>query len=499
MLPVVFQLGESPHPQDFAEIVLVDFVAFPQFRVRIAPCEFVVLVVGASQQIRNLVVVIAFIITPVDTDRQFERFRQFVRIGGQQPVPIVRVGSHREDGVRTVVGVFVVFHHRQVVDQSVRGQRSVFVGPSGLIIVSQAVGVFAVHFSASSRRIGDINGGRQRGFAVDLPEMVQRDLRLVVFVIARIGRNDLSVDITVTGIHPDAVFMEVVIFDRLFVAAPVMPLRRAEGRQRQDVVASEFFRNVRKIAPSFEIRSFYVSVARRAGSHDREGPPFRKQTRREVEAHFLVTVVPDAVIHGTLPVDFGALGDDIDRPADRKETQFGEPDTALYLDAVRNVGQSRPVRPIDASVLHAVDRDAVDQHGDVFRTEAAQHQPRIAEASSLLGRINRRRGFHDFGKFLIAQFGRDVFRADRRQYDRLDAFVMSVGSHYFHLFQSDGQGVRIFRNILGAYGRYAGHAEEREQEFFHSQECVSTIGANLETFSDLLCLFVFPACQYFIR
>lgn len=227
--------------------------------------------------------------------------------------------------------------------------------------------------------------------------------------------------------------------------------------------------------------------------------PFRKQTRREVEAHFLVTVVSDAVIHGTLPVDFGALGDDIDRPADRKETQFGEPDTALYLDAVRNVGQSRPVRPIDASVLHAVDRDAVDQHGDVFRTEAAQHQPRIAEASSLLGRINRRRGFHDFGKFLIAQFGRDVFRADRRQYDRLDAFVMSVGSHYFHLFQSDGQGVRIFRNILGAYGRYAGHAEEREQEFFHSQECVSTIGANLETFSDLLCLFVFPACQYFIR
>ena len=135
----------------------------------------------------------------------------------------------------------------------------------------------------------------------------------------------------------------------------------------------------------------------------------------------------------------------------------------------------------------------------MFSEPKPQHQPRIAETSSLLGRINRRRGFHDFGKFLIAQFGCDVFRADRRQYDRLDAFVMSVGSHYFHLFQSDGQGVRIFRNILGAYGRYAGHAEEREQEFFHSQECVSTIGANLETFSDLLCLFVFPACQYFIR
>ena len=130
----------------------------------------------------------------------------------------------------------------------------------------------------------------------------------------------------------------------------------------------------------------------------------------------------------------------------------------------------------------------------------SEPKPRsISRESPKPPRINRRRGFHDFGKFLIAQFGRDIFRADRRQYDRLDAFVMSVGSHYFHLFQSDGQGVRIFRNILGAYGRYAGHAEEREQEFFHSQECVSTIGANLETFSDLLCLFVFPACQYFIR
>ncbi len=104
----------------------------------------------------------------------------------------------------------------------------------------------------------------------------------MILIITISCRSQYPVNIAVTGIHPDTVFMVPIILYQLFVSSLIVFLRSTESRKGQPVTVIDFLRKIYKIVPSQEITAPEITVSFRAGTGQRQSPAVFHQTGRKV-------------------------------------------------------------------------------------------------------------------------------------------------------------------------------------------------------------------------
>lgn len=417
---------------------------------------------------------LADVVAHVDTGRQFERLGDLVGVGREQSVPHVVVVALRHDHARTVgaggVHLLDLVVGERAVGVAEGGVQHAVVGTFPHVAVCRGAALARVAAAASDRHV---ERRRERRLVVDLPLVVQRDLGLVVFVEVRVALPAVLVE-TVLGV----VAVHVLFAHEVLGLLPLLDLqsvvegmalrvllRGAEGGQRQLVAVIDALRDVDEPVVAFEVGSLDVTVAPALRAEYRQCPAALREARREAERKAVKAIVTYAERERAALLGLDAVGHDVDRTADRGRRDFRGAQAALGLHAARHVREAGPVRPVYAAPLHIVHGDAVDHHGHVGRLETAHVDLRVAEAAAVLGHVDARRRFQDFGELLSAEFVADLLGVDRRYGYR----GFALHGHRLHdddILQCHGVGLHLddaqacVRARDGFFGRDVAHVAD---------------------------------------
>ena len=124
---------------------------------------------------------------------------------------------------------------------------------------------------------------------------------------------------------------------------------------------------------------------------------------------------------------FIATGQDVDRAPHGGDGQLAGAKATLDLGGTHDQVEAGPIAPVDPTVLHVVHGDTVDHDGEVGLVESPDGHPRVAITSTLLGRIDARRGVEHEGQVPAGQLFLDLGGQDVGERDRGLAINGDVG------------------------------------------------------------------------
>ena len=134
-------------------------------------------------EVDDFVCVFTYIVTYVDTSREFQTREDFVGVGRQQTIPHVVVDRLRHHHVRTSFASSIHLLDSSIVERTIS-----FAEISEKLTIRRTIPHRAVGRSTTLARVArtttdrHIERSRQRRFVVDLPLVVERNLRFVVSV-----------------------------------------------------------------------------------------------------------------------------------------------------------------------------------------------------------------------------------------------------------------------------------------------------------------------------
>ena len=169
-----------------------------------------------------------------------------------------------------------------------------------------------------------------------------------------------------------------------------MPLRCSECGKGERVRFVKLLRYIDKVAIAAEVGRFCPSIAVAGITACRNRPAVVHQTGRYIEAVLHIAIVADAHKYVTALLSVHVFSNDIDGTANGGDAQTGCTQTALYLDEASHIGKPCPVTPVHFTVFHIVHRHAINHHTDVFRTETAQRDTRVAKTTVTTCYVNGR-------------------------------------------------------------------------------------------------------------
>ena len=474
----VLQRGKRTFLHHVARVVAIDHVAHVQFLILPVGVGSVVVVLAVdavhtsgvdeivtAHHVADDSLVYALIVAQVNTRGHVQHIEEAVLIGAHQSVPVVIVAVLGKNQLRSVLRSSVQVFHCSVVERTViateDSRQHAVVGTARQVTVRiGAVGacLCRVTETATDTRV---ERGRKRRLVVDLPYVVQADLRLVVlvvvctFLLAVVGVTVRRVVATV--VHAVGhIFLHVVPLgqgERTARSARALPvtLRSTETCQRELVLLVDALRDVGEIAVSAVTRALDVSVTPYFRAQHRDGPSAGAKTRADGEEQFVRPVVAQRVGDYASALGVDTLGDDVDRTAHGRSAHFAGAHTALGLHHGRHVAQTLPVAPVDRTAFHVVHRHTVDHRGHVRIVETAHPDLRVAPAAALSVGMHARRVLQDLGELGAAQTLLYLQRVDLADCHRRLAHLghlahdRHVLQHHRHSFHGDSTHV-LHRN-----------------------------------------------------
>ena len=303
----VFQAAEESFLYDSTCIVAVGDVAHAEFLVH--PCVVVAFgvvlrqdgrtvgvdIITAAEEVADHRLVDTLVPPYVHAGGQLQTVEEFLIVGRDESHPVVVVSVLADDEFRPVFGGGIDLLHHAVVEHAGDGvaeggcHHAVVCTPCEVAIaVSRVQSVLGGASEAASDR--GIYGSGQAAEVVNLPYVVETDLRLVVLVVVRtrllaafvasVGR------VVLAAVHAGGhVLRHAVPFRqrqrarRARRTGPV-PLRSTETGEGELVVLVDSFGDIGEIAVSLESRSLDISVTPRAASHDGNRPAADRWRRR---------------------------------------------------------------------------------------------------------------------------------------------------------------------------------------------------------------------------
>ena len=219
------------------------------------------------------------------------------------------------------------------------GEQLAVVGTAEIAVCQRRVSTVLARVSeAATNRC--VEGGRERRLMVNLPNMVQRNLRLVVLVV--VARFLVAV-VVVSVCRIEAAIVHSVLHVFLHFLplrqrectvasrALVVPLRGAEACQRELVMVVDTLGDIREIGVAFKVCALYVAVAPCARAQYRDGPSVLHQARGDRERYLVVAVIAHGVTEESAFLRVNTFGNDVDSTAYGRRTHLAGTHTALGL------------------------------------------------------------------------------------------------------------------------------------------------------------------------
>ena len=150
--------------------------------------------------------------------------------------------------------------------------------------------------------------------------MIQRNLRLMIIIIAITATYRFTVDITISVIETSAIGTILVILDIVHGRALVVPLRSSKSCQWQFMMIVDYLRDISKVSPSFIIGTFHVTISRIQRPHECNSPSVVHQSGRERNRILAETIVTNTEISWSTFLGFGTFSNHIHGSSHRRNT-----------------------------------------------------------------------------------------------------------------------------------------------------------------------------------
>ena len=246
---------------------------------------------------------------------------------------------------------------------------------------------------------------------VDLPDVVQRNLWLVVEVA--VGRTHIAIFvITESGVvlvteviaHPVAHILPALDGETILRAALVVVLRSAKSCQRELVSIVDTLRDIDEVVETLKIGALDIAITLAVRAEECNSPSVVHQSGGERDALLVQAVVAHAIPHRAAFLGVERASDDVDRTTHRRCGDDRSTKTALSLHRRSNFVQACPVAPINTAPLHIVDWDTVDHHSNIGSLETAHVDFGITKTTAILGCPHTGSGLEHFGELLVTKF-----------------------------------------------------------------------------------------------
>ena len=338
-----------------------------------------------------------------------------------------------------------------VLDHFVRTLPLVGFNPVAIVTILILKSIYTTTATRSNR---GIKSRAERGLVINCPVVVQRELGLMVEVVA--GSKHLTIKVTILKVHTSAIGVVIVLRLEMARRTLIVPLRSTKSGKRKGVCLIDLLRDVEEVAIPTEVCCLYVTITIRSIGRSRDSPTILHQTGREIEAVLYITIVTNP--HKDIAAFFSisVLGYDINSPPHRGDTEARSSETALYLHHRRYIRKSSPVAPIHLTAFHIVYRYPIDKYPEVVGIETTHHNARIPKTTSGTSNIHRRSGLKKLRELCVKGLGFNLFEGNIAHRHGHFAILRHHRSNHFYLTKAHSVGSqqdfpKLYSFSSGAY------------------------------------------------
>ena len=187
----------------------------------------------------------------------------------------------------------------------------------------------SIYTTTATRSYRGIKSRAERGLVINCPVVVQRELGLMVEVVA--GSKHLTIKVTILKVHTSAIGVVIVLRLEMARRTLIVPLRSTKSGKRKGVCLIDLLRDVEEVAIPTEVCGLYVTFSVRSIGRSRDSPTILHQAGREVETILHITIVTNTHEDVAAFLSISVLGYDVNSAPYRRNAEARSSETALYL------------------------------------------------------------------------------------------------------------------------------------------------------------------------
>ena len=338
---IEFALEESTFLHYMSVIITVNYITNTQlfiFPHRIGSCDIIfsqhittsrVHEILTTVQVRNFIGMSSLVITEVYTTIEVDVLTELSGISRQQTIPVVIVLWQAHGKHRTIFTFRVDILDSSIVECTIRitelSLKHTIVGTFPILI---RISVIFVTLSGITITTSDrnISNSTQRRFVINLPLMIQADLRFVVRVVLTGSATTFVVKtvswiifIILNAIH---FFSHFPVSNCQSAITLIVCLRSTKYCKRQLMSVIQSFWDIQEVVVAFKVKSLSISVTPVLRTQQSHSPSWFSKTCRNTEQDFVHTIVTQRIRYCTTFLAFQTLSNDIDSTSHRRSRNF---------------------------------------------------------------------------------------------------------------------------------------------------------------------------------